>query len=294
MALDTTLAIPVARTIADLRHEVSTWRSNGLRVGFVPTMGALHAGHLSLLETAREKTDKTVVSIFVNPAQFGPNEDYDRYPRGEAADISKLADQGKTDLVYAPTAKEMYPEGFATAVRVAGVSEGLESAIRPHFFGGVATVVTKLFMQVQPDIAVFGEKDYQQLQVIKQLVRDLDIPVEVIGAQTMREKDGLAMSSRNAYLSTMERKTAGFLSVALNEVAEQIQSGKKIADSLAAGKMRLLRMGFSSVEYLELRDAQSLEPLRDVKRPARLLAAVRLNAVRLIDNVAVEPPGAPR
>jgi pantoate--beta-alanine ligase len=291
MAQDTSNPIPIARTIADLRNVVSTWRSTGSRIGFVPTMGALHSGHLSLMDVAREKADKLVVSIFVNPAQFGPNEDFDRYPRGETADIGKLTDQGKTDLVYAPSAKEMYPEGFATGVRVAGVSEGLESAIRPHFFGGVATVVTKLFMQVQPDVAVFGEKDFQQLQVIKRLVKDLDIPVEVIGAPTMREKDGLAMSSRNAYLSTNERKTAAFLSVALNEVAEALQSGKKISDTLSAGKLRLIRMGFSTIDYLELRDAATLEPLKDLKRPARLLAAVRLGAIRLIDNVAVQPPG---
>jgi pantoate--beta-alanine ligase len=290
MANDTTHPIPIARTIVDLRNVVSTWRSEGQRVGFVPTMGALHSGHLSLMEVAKEKVDKLVVSIFVNPAQFGPNEDFDRYPRGEAADIGKLVDQAKTDLVYVPTTKEMYPDGFATGVRVAGVSEGLESAIRPHFFGGVATVVAKLFMQVQPDVAVFGEKDYQQLQVIKRLVKDLDIPVEIVGAPTMREKDGLAMSSRNAYLSTMERKTAGFLNVALNEVAEALQSGKKISDTLSAGKLRLVRMGFSTIDYLDLRDAITLEPLKDLKRPARLLAAVRLGAIRLIDNVAVQPP----
>jgi pantoate--beta-alanine ligase len=291
MALDNPNPIPIARTIADLRNAVSTWRSTGLRVGLVPTMGALHSGHLSLMEVAKEKADKLVVSIFVNPAQFGPNEDFERYPRGEATDIGKLADQGKADLIYAPSTKEMYPEGFATGVRVAGVSEGLESATRPHFFGGVATVVTKLFMQVQPDIAVFGEKDFQQLQVLKRLVKDLDIPVEIIGAPTMREKDGLAMSSRNAYLSTMERKTAAFLNVALNEIAEALQSGKKISDTLAAGKLRLVRMGFSTIDYLELRDATTLEPLKDLKRPARLLAAVRLGATRLIDNVAVQPPG---
>lgn len=289
MTLDTTRALPIVRTINDLRSQVFSWRRAGDRVGFVPTMGALHAGHLSLVEMAKARANRIVVSLFVNPAQFAPNEDFERYPRNEAGDLEKLSRQAYCDLVYLPAVKEMYPDGFSTAVRVAGVSEGLESAARPHFFGGVATVVTKLLMQVQPDIAIFGEKDYQQLLVIKRLVKDLDLPVEIVGGATLREHDGLAMSSRNAYLSAGERKSAAWLNIILQDAARDILAGKSIPESLAIGTARLLKQGFGAVDYLELRDAHTLAPLAKLDRPGRLLVAARVGGTRLIDNWPVDP-----
>ncbi|MBI1239248.1 MAG: pantoate--beta-alanine ligase [Alphaproteobacteria bacterium] len=289
MPLDTSFPIPVARSVADLRKIVFGWRRAGERVALVPTMGALHAGHLSLSEAARAQANRVVVSIFVNPTQFAPNEDFERYPRNLGSDIEKLARQGFVGLVYAPTAAEMYPNGFSTAIRVAGVSEGLESAARPHFFGGVATVVAKLFMQAQPDVAIFGEKDYQQLLVIRRLVRDLDIPVEIVAAPTLREHDGLAMSSRNAYLTAPERKIAGFLNTVLGEVAAAVAGGKSPSEACNTGRARLLKLGFAAVDYLEVRDADSLDPIEMLNEPARVLAAVRLGGTRLIDNAPVLP-----
>lgn len=289
MPLDTSFSIPVARTVADLRKIVFGWRRAGERVALVPTMGALHAGHLSLTESGRAQANRVVVSIFVNPTQFAPTEDFERYPRNLAGDIEKLARQGFTGLVYAPTATEMYPPDFSSAVRVAGVSEGLESAARPHFFGGVATVVAKLFMQAQPDVAIFGEKDYQQLLVIRRMVRDLDIPVEIVAAPTLREHDGLAMSSRNAYLTAPERKIAGFLNTVLGEVAAAVSAGKSPTDAANAGRARLLKLGFAAVDYLEVRDAETLDPIEMLNEPARVLAAVRLGQTRLIDNAPIEP-----
>src|SRR5262245_48206292 len=197
-------ALPIVRTVAELRARVDGWRRDGERVGFVPTMGALHEGHLSLVRLARRHATRAVASVFVNPTQFGPNEDFERYPRNEAQDAGLLAGAG-CDLLFAPTVTEMYPQGFGTTVTVAGVSEPLDGAARPGHFAGVATVVTKLLMQCGPDLAVFGEKDFQQLQVIRRLVRDLDIPVEIVGAPTERASDGLALSSRNAYLTPAER-----------------------------------------------------------------------------------------
>lgn len=278
----------VARNTEELRARVFAWRREGDRIGLVPTMGALHAGHLALVEAAKAKANRVVVSIFVNPAQFAPNEDLDRYPRDFDGDLDKLKRQGLADLIYAPEPAAMYPAGFATAVRVAGVAEGLESTIRPHFFGGVATVVSKLFMQCQPDIAAFGEKDYQQLQVVKRMVKDLDIPVEIEGVPTLREHDGLAMSSRNAYLSTAERKIAGFLNVVLKEVALAVRQGRPVKDAMQSGRARLLKLGFSAVDYVEVRDADTLAPIEAYKGNARVLAAARLGKTRLIDNIAAE------
>jgi len=288
MPLDTTTyALPVARTIADVREVVAAWRAEGLRIGFVPTMGALHEGHLSLVDLAGENADKVVVSIFVNPTQFAPHEDLDAYPRTEGTDAEKLA-LHPAHLIFAPNAKEMYPAGYDLSVSVGGPSEGLESDARPHFFGGVATVVAKLFVAVTPDVAVFGEKDYQQLQVIKKMVRDLGLPIEIVPGTTGREWDGLAMSSRNAYLSEDERKRASQLYAALNEVAHQIKGGASIDAGREAGLAILREAGFGPIDYLEVRDANSLAPIDAVTAPARVLAAAKLGTTRLIDNVSLE------
>lgn len=288
MPLDTSsYAMPVARTIVDLRKQVAAWRADGLRIGFVPTMGALHEGHLGLVDLAAAHADKVAVSIFVNPTQFAPHEDLAAYPRTESADAEKLA-QHPAHLIFAPNANEMYPEGYDLSVHVGGPSEGLESDARPHFFGGVATVVAKLFVAVAPDIAVFGEKDYQQLQVIKKLVRDLGLPIEIIPGATTREWDGLAMSSRNAYLSEDERKRASQLYAALNEVSHQIRDGANIDGARAAGLAILREAGFGPIDYLEVRDATSLEPITAITTPARILAAAKLGTTRLIDNIPLE------
>lgn len=284
------LAQVVARvdTVADLRRAVGAWRADGRGVGLVPTMGALHAGHLALVEEARRRCPRVVVSVFVNPAQFAPGEDFDEYPRDEAGDMAKLAALG-VDLVFAPGRDEIYPAGFATTVTVAGVGDGLCAATRPHFFAGVATVVTKLLVQCLPDVAVFGEKDYQQLVVVRRLARDLDIPVEIVGVPTVREADGLAMSSRNAYLTPDERRIAGGLNVLLADVAERVARGEAASGALAWGRQRLEGMGFDSIDYLELRDAETLEPVARATRPARVLAAVCIGGARLIDNRPVAP-----
>jgi len=263
-------------------------RADGLTVGLVPTMGALHDGHLSLVTRAKARTDVVVASVFVNPAQFAPGEDFDAYPRHEAHDAGLLADTG-CDLLYAPDRAAMYPDGFATTVTMAGPAEGLEAAVRPHFFHGVATVVAKLFNQVRPDVAVFGEKDYQQLLVIRRLVADLDLSVEVIGAPTTREADGLAMSSRNAYLDAAARITAGKLNGVLLAAAARLAAGSDWRDEEASGAAALLEAGFDAVDYVAVRDANTLASFDDprVERPGRVLAAARLGDVRLIDNVAV-------
>jgi pantoate--beta-alanine ligase len=273
----------VVRTVAELRAHVAAWRAAGKSVGLVPTMGALHEGHLSLARLARERADKVVVSIFVNPTQFAPHEDLDAYPRREAADLEALANE-PCDVVFAPTPEEMYPRGFATAITVAGVSAPMDGAARPHHFGGVATVVAKLLIQCAPDVAVFGEKDYQQLQVIRRLTADLDIPVEIIGAPIVRDADGLALSSRNAYLSQQERPIAGKLNLILKEATLALT--KVEAQGLAA----LTAAGFGSVDYFDVRDASSLETLTQVPATpgaARVFVAARLGKTRLIDNMAV-------
>jgi pantoate--beta-alanine ligase len=272
----------IARSLDDLRHTVAAWRAAHEPVALVPTMGALHAGHLALVCAARSPRARVVVSIFVNPKQFGPNEDFAAYPRDEAADLAALR-AVKADLAYIPPVEAIYPAGFATTVGVVRLTEGLCGAHRPRHFDGVATVVAKLLLQALPDRAYFGEKDYQQLMVIKQMARDLDIPAEIVGVPIVRESDGLALSSRNIYLSAEERHVAPLLYRTLSEIAE---AGAPYA-TIARGKAALDAAGLA-VEYLELRDAATLAPVAGPpEKPARLLAAVHLGRTRLTDNVAV-------
>lgn len=278
--------LPVVRTVADLRAVVAGWKAAGERVAMIPTMGALHSGHLSLIALGRQKADRTVASIFVNPAQFAPHEDFDAYPRGEAEDAAKLAEAG-CDLLFAPNAREMYPDGFATTVNVAtGVSEPLEGVSRPHFFGGVATVVAKLLIQCGPDVAIFGEKDYQQLLVIKRMARDLDLPVEILGGPTAREADGLALSSRNAYLSPEERAAARALPAAMRYAVAALKDGGEIIDVEGAVMASLTGAGFRQIDYVEVRDGATLERLGPgpAKAGARVFVAAWMGRTRLIDN----------
>lgn len=277
----------MATTAAELRAHVSACRSTGARVALVPTMGALHGGHLGLLREARTRAEKVVVSIFVNPAQFAPSEDLARYPRDLAGDLAILAKAGGADLVYAPLTEEIYPDGFATTIVVSGPARGLETDFRPHFFAGVATVVAKLFLQCRPDFAMFGEKDYQQLLVVKRLAKDLDLGLEIAGVPTVREDDGLALSSRNAFLTPETRKVAGHLNRVLASVAARARDGVSIPQAEAEGAAALLAAGFERVDYVALRDARTLDALRVLERPARVLAAARIGGVRLIDNMAV-------
>lgn len=283
----------IARSIRALRARVDGWREAGEKVALIPTMGALHAGHASLVRVGARHADRTVVSIFVNPKQFAAHEDLATYPRQEAADLDLLQTVG-CSLVYCPTPEEMYPRGFETAVAVGGVSAQLEGAARPHFFGGVATVVLKLLNQCRPDVAVFGEKDFQQLLVIRRLVRDLDLPVDIVGAPTLREADGLAMSSRNAYLDDAERAVAGRLNGIMNDTAEAIVGGADVAGALSDARRKIGEAGFQRTDYFELRDAETLEATPSgALQPgaaARLLAAVMIGRTRLIDNCAVERP----
>lgn len=279
--------VPVASTRAEIRAAVEAWRHAGNKVALVPTMGALHAGHLALAQAARAAADKTVVSIFVNPAQFAPHEDFARYPRNLDQDRLALQSAGTADLIYAPDPSEIYPEGFATRIVMDGPARGLETDFRPHFFSGVATVVAKLFLQCRPDFAMFGEKDYQQLLVVQRLARDLDIGVDVIGVPTVREDDGLALSSRNAYLTQPQRAVAAALNRALHLVASRVKTGISIPQAEAEGAAELITAGFDRVDYVAVRDAQTLAPLRQLSVPARVLAAARIGSVRLIDNKAV-------
>lgn len=280
--------LPVVRTKVDLRARVASWRAAGERVALVPTMGALHEGHLSLVGIGRQKADRVVATLFVNPTQFSPAEDFDAYPRNEGRDADLLSAAG-CDLLYAPGPDEMYPAGFATSVAVAHVSEGMEGAARPHHFGGVATVVTKLLTQAGPDVAIFGEKDYQQLQVIRRLARDLDLPVEIVGGPTVRADDGLALSSRNAYLSPEQRAIAPALNRALRACADAVSKGSSVEAAEAAAIESVLAAGFDSVDYLEVRSAEYLERLGPgpIDTPARVLTAARLGRTRLLDNVAI-------
>lgn len=278
--------IEVARSIESLRARVDGWRADKLTVGFVPTMGALHRGHLSLIAKAASLADRVVASIFVNPKQFAPGEDLASYPRQEARDLELLASAG-CQLAYLPDAAVMYPPGFQTSVAVAELSKGLCGESRPHFFGGVATVVCKLLNQARPDIAVFGEKDFQQLLVIKRMVRDLDMPVDIVGAPIVREADGLAMSSRNAYLSAEERKRAGALNRVIADVARDLENGARVDTALRSGRAALETAGLAKIDYLEVRSAENLTPLGPgplAGAPARVFAAVYVGKARLIDN----------
>lgn len=279
--------IAVARTIPALGRALTAARSGGRTLALVPTMGALHRGHLALVKEARRRADCVVVSIFVNPTQFAPHEDFASYPRTFATDVAALT-QAKADLVWAPTAAVMYPEGFATHIEPGGVATvGLEDKFRPHFFGGVATVVAKLFTQVMPDVSLFGQKDYQQLRVIAQMAKDLDLPVKVIGIPTVREKDGLALSSRNAYLSEGEREVAPTLYHVLKDSAARIKAGDAIEPVLAEARGQITRAGFA-LDYFEARHALTLAPVGSRSEgPIRLLVAAKLGRTRLIDNLGV-------
>ena len=276
--------------ISLLRETVAQWRAAGESIALVPTMGALHAGHIALVKAAQAHAKRVVVSIFVNPTQFGPNEDFSRYPRPLENDLSMLRDAG-ADAAWLPSLEEMYPAGFASSIHVAGVSDGMEGAARPGHFDGVATVVAKLLLQVAPDYALFGEKDYQQLCVVKAMVRDLDIPCHIIGMPTVREADGLALSSRNHYLTPAQRAVAPALHGELKSLATQLAMAGKgdIQPLMDAAKANILAAGFESVDYLELRDASSLAPLTLLSSPARLIVAARLGSTRLLDNISIAP-----
>lgn len=278
----------VHETVADLRQSIAAARAAGRRIALVPTMGALHEGHLSLVRAARARAEHVVVSIFVNPTQFAPTEDFDAYPRDNEADI-RMLEELSVEGVFLPSVAEMYPQGFATGVTVGGPSAGLESVTRPHFFNGVAIVVTKLLLAALPDVAVFGEKDYQQLAVVRRFVTDLGIPTEILGAPTVREADGLAMSSRNRYLDAGARRTAALIPQVLTQAIARIEAGEPAASVLADGTAQLAKGGFA-VDYLELRDAATLAPVGPDSTNARLLVAARLGSTRLIDNMAVARP----
>ncbi len=281
------LHLPVVRTVAELRAQVRRWRSEGHRVALTPTIGAFHEGHLSLVRRAKATAARVVTSVFVNPSQFGPGEDFETYPRDEAGDAALLASVG-CDLLYAPGVAEIYPEGFSTTVTVAGLTEQLEGVHRPGHFAGVATVVAKLLIQAEPDAAVFGEKDYQQLLVIRRMARDLDLPVEIIAAPTIREADGLALSSRNAYLSDSERQSARAVNLALETAVQALAGGAAAAAVEADGRDTLLRAGFERIDYFEARGADDLRRLGPgrLERDARVLTAAWIGRTRLIDNMA--------
>jgi pantoate--beta-alanine ligase len=283
----------LVRTLDDLRRELAAHRLAGRTIGFVPTMGALHDGHISLVEKAREASDITVTSIFVNPTQFAPGEDLDTYPRTEEADIGKLRSVG-CDIVYLPTVEEMYPDGSLTNIRVEGMSDLLDGIVRPHFFYGVATVVARLFVHVQPDVAVFGQKDYQQLQIIRRMVRDLGFPIEVLGGETFRDRDGLAQSSRNTYLTPDERAKANVISASLHRAACRIEAGEAVAEALEEARVCINQAGFKQLDYVSAVDPATLENLSDDPVPSgfegRLLAAAWMGKTRLIDNLGFMRP----
>jgi pantoate--beta-alanine ligase len=277
----------ILRTVPSLRRALEPYRKAGASIALVPTMGALHRGHMALIREARRRAKRVVVSIFVNPTQFAPHEDFASYPRSFATDLKALRAE-KIDAVWAPAVEAMYPDGFATRLAPEGPAKaGLEDEYRPHFFGGVATVVAKLFTQVSPNFAFFGQKDYQQLRVVTQIAKDFDLPVKVIGVPTVREPDGLALSSRNVYLSSAERAVAPMLYKVLKGCASRIKSGEKIDRVLNVGRIEVDLAGFS-LDYLEARHALTLAPVVSLKEgPVRLLIAARLGKTRLIDNIAV-------
>jgi pantoate--beta-alanine ligase len=278
--------LPVVRTVADMRAQVAKWRAKEQTVAVIPTMGALHEGHVTLVRKGLKHASKAIATIFVNPKQFAVNEDLNRYPRDEAGDVERLRLAGAS-LVFAPLLEDMYPKGFVTGVSVGGPAKaGLEDRFRPQFFDGVATVVAKLFIQSGADFAMFGEKDYQQLQVVKTMARDLDIPIEVIGVPTIRDDDGLAMSSRNRYLSKHERSMAPALFRTLTQAAEKIRAGTSPQRATTAAARSLMTLGFE-VDYVAARHAFTLAPLSGAEEPIRLLAAARLGTTRLIDNIGV-------
>jgi pantoate--beta-alanine ligase len=279
--------VQIIRELAALRTAVAELRADGKRIALVPTMGALHAGHLALVEEGQRRADAVITSIFVNPKQFGPNEDLGRYPRRERTDAQLLEKIG-CDILWAPTVETMYPDGFATNVSVSGISEVLDGAARPGHFDGVATVVLKLFQQARPDVALFGEKDWQQLTVIRRMTEDMDLAVEIVGVRTVRDDQGLALSSRNAYLTEDELVRARTLPRALGEAAAAIGRGEAVEGVLATAIARLTEAGFDPIDYVTLRDAETLLPIDGLgERPARLLAAAKIGGARLIDNLAV-------
>jgi pantoate--beta-alanine ligase len=279
--------VQTIRQLKPLRKAIAALRAGGGKIALVPTMGALHAGHMALVAEARKRGDHVVASIFVNPKQFGPAEDLSAYPRRAAKDSAMLS-EGGVALLWMPDVETMYPAGFATNISVGGVSDDLDGAARPGHFDGVATVVAKLFNQVRPDVALFGEKDFQQLAVIRRMVADLDFGIEIVGVPTEREEDGLALSSRNVYLTEEERAQAKALPRALGATATAIESGSDVAEALAKARTALIEAGFQSVDYVALCDAATLAPIAALSdRPARLLAAARIGAARLIDNVSV-------
>lgn len=279
---------PIVRHVAELRALTGKWHREGARIAVVPTMGALHEGHLTLVRAALARADRVIVTLFVNPKQFNSPEDLAAYPRTEEADAAKLAPLG-ADVLFAPGGDEMYPEGFATLVRVNGLDQGLCGAFRPGHFDGVATVVTKLLNQTSADLGFFGEKDFQQLAIITRLARDLDIPCEIVGVPTVREADGLALSSRNVRLAPEDRAAAPALAAALHAARDAIEAGGPVEGAIAEARAAILAAGYSGVEYLELRRADDLARMTEATAPARLLAAAWLGGVRLIDNVAVSP-----
>ncbi|MDP6109149.1 MAG: pantoate--beta-alanine ligase [Rhodospirillales bacterium] len=278
--------IETVRNVEDLREQVREWRVQGLNVGLVPTMGALHAGHMALAERSIATTDRTIATLFVNPKQFGEGEDLDGYPRDEVRDREKLAQAG-VHFLFAPDVAQMYPSNFSTGVKVGGLGDILEGKFRPGFFDGVATVVSKLLNQTGAGKAFFGEKDYQQLQVITRMTRDLNIPTIIEGVPTIREEDGLALSSRNVYLNSQERTAAPILFKTISEVASKVKAGDNISELEAWGREQVLAAGFSNVDYLSVLDAQTLEAYLGPVRPGRVLVAAKLGRARLIDNVAV-------
>jgi pantoate--beta-alanine ligase len=286
----TNMTLKTVHSVAELRAVVAGWRARGLCVALVPTMGALHAGHISLTDHVRNHADRVIVSIFFNPTQFGPNEDFGAYPR-TLPDDQKMLDAAGVELCFAPSVEEMYPDGFATRVSVDGsFTNVLCGASRPGHFDGVAQIVTKLLLQALPDCAIFGQKDYQQLMVIRRFTTDLNIPVEIIGAPILREDDGLAMSSRNRYLTPEERAIAPTLDRVLGEITKAAARGAEIAPLLSKGREDILNAGFKSIDYLEIRDADTLERVEDrVRKSSRVFVAAHLGKARLIDNHAIDP-----